>query len=72
MENTMRNQIVKASKQHFIAHIEKHRMNVEIMLRNPTAIHEHADLMDAIEREIALMAEYDDKLQILVTYFSDD
>lgn len=68
----MRNQIIKASRAHFTAHIEKHKINVEVMLRNPTAIHEHADLMDAIEKEIALMAEYEDKLQILDSYFGDD
>jgi hypothetical protein len=67
----MRNQIIGASRLHFKAHIEKHRINIEVMLSNPTAIHDHADLMDAIEKEIAFMAEYEDKLQILDSYFTD-
>ena len=58
-------------KQHFAAHILKHKMNVDIMLSNPMAIHDHTDLMDAIEKEIALIAEYHDKLEVMDTYFKE-
>lgn len=54
---------------HYKAHIEKHRMNVEVLLKNPTAIHGHADIMDAIEKELAEIADYHDKLEMLKTYF---
>ena len=54
----MRQEIIGVLKQHFEAHILKHKMNVDIMLSNPTAIHDHTDLMDAIEKEVALMAEH--------------
>ncbi len=54
---------------HFKAHIEKHRMNVEVLLNNPTAIHGHVDVMDAIEKELAEIADYHDKLEMLQTYF---
>jgi hypothetical protein len=67
----MRKEIVGVLKQHFEAHILKHKMNVDIMLSNPTAIHDHADLMGAIEKEVALMAEYQDKLEIMNVYFND-
>ncbi len=67
----MRKELIKASKMHYKAHIEKHRINVEVMLQKPLALAEHADIMDAIEREIALIAEYHDKLEVLNTYFSD-
>ena len=58
-------------KQHFAAHILKHKMNVDIMLSNPMAIHDHTDLMDAIEKEIALISEYHDKLEVMDTYFKE-
>ena len=58
-------------KQHFEAHILKHKMNVDIMLANPMAIHDHTDLMGAIEKEIELIAEYQDKLEIMNTYFGE-
>jgi hypothetical protein len=41
----MRQQLIEASKEHFRSHINKHRMNIEVMLNNPTAIHEHNDIM---------------------------
>ena len=67
----MRTEIINVLKQHFEAHILKHKMNVDIMLSNPTAIHDHTDLMDAIEKEVALMAEYQDKLEIMNSYFGE-
>ncbi len=65
----MRKQIIEASKQHFLAHIEKHRINIEVMLENPTAIHDHSDIMDAIEKEAAIIAEYMDKLEVMEKFF---
>jgi len=66
----MRQQIIEASKEHFRAHITKHRMNIEVMLNNPTAIQEHGDLMSAIEKEAGHIAEYMDKLEVMEKYFS--
>ena len=67
----MRKELLQASKAHFESHILKHKMNVETMLRNPIAIPEHTDIMSAIETEIAHIAEYDDKLEMLNKYFSE-
>ena len=67
----MRTEIIGVLKQHFEAHILKHKMNVDIMLANPMAIHDHTDLMGAIEKEIELIAEYQDKLEIMNTYFGE-
>jgi hypothetical protein len=67
----MRKELIEASRLHYRAHIEKHRINVEVMLQKPLALAEHADIMDAIEREIALIAEYHDKLEVLNTYFAN-
>jgi hypothetical protein len=66
----MRKEILETSKVHFESHILKHKMNVEVMLNNPIAIPEHTDIMDAIEKELAIMAEYSDKLEMLKKYFS--
>jgi hypothetical protein len=46
-------------------------MNVDIMLSNPMALHDHTDLMDAIEKEVALIAEHQDKLDIMESYFKE-
>lgn len=58
-----------ASAAHFESHIEKHKMNIEVILSNPIAIHDHTDIMTAIELELAHIAEYEDKLEALRKYF---
>ena len=65
----MKEEMINALKSHAVAHIEKHRMNVEIYLNNPVGVGEHSDIMDTIEKELNLMAEYHDQLEILNTYF---
>jgi hypothetical protein len=67
----MRKQLLDASRQHYKAHIEKHRINIEVILNNPTAIAEHSDIMDAIEKEVAQIAEYMDKLEVIETFFKE-
>ena len=66
----MRQQLIEAARAHFVSHIQKHRMNVEIMLNNPMAIHDHTDWMTAMEIEIGQIAEYQDKLEMLDKYFA--
>lgn len=63
--------MLKAAKQHAKAHIEKHRVNIEVYLHNPVGIGEHSDIMDAIEKELTLMAEYEDHIEILNKYFKE-
>lgn len=61
--------MLKAVRKHAEAHIEKHKMNVEVYLNNPVGVGEHSDIMDAIEKEIEEMAKYNDHLEILDKYF---
>ena len=65
----LRDDLIRASKSHFLAHIEQHRINVENLLNNAVGVGEHADIMDTIEKELAVIAEYDDKLEMLNKYF---
>jgi hypothetical protein len=67
----MRQEIISVLKQHFETHIAKHKMNVDIMLNNPMAIHDHTDLMSAIEKEVAQISEYMDKLEVMEIYFKE-
>ncbi len=61
----MKDDIKHVLRKHFQAHIEKHAMNVRVMMNNPMAIHEHTDYMGAIELELGHIAEYKDKLEAL-------
>ena len=65
----MKQQLLDAAKAYFTSNIEKHRMNVEIMLNNPIAMHDHTDWMGAVEKEIETIAEYEDKLGVLNKHF---
>ena len=68
----LRTELLNASKTHFEAHIEKHRVNVENLLQNSVGIGEHGDIMDTIEKELEEMSKYHDLLEKLSTYFPDD
>lgn len=61
----MKDEIKQVLRMQFEAGIEKHAMNVRIMMDNPMAIHEHTDFMGAVELELAHIAEYKDKLEAL-------
>ena len=61
----MRDDFIKASKMHFKGMIEKHRVNTENLMRNSVGIGEHGDVMDEIEKELGLMADSADKLEML-------
>ena len=65
MALNLRNDLIRASKIHFEAHIEKHRINVENLLNNS----EHADIMDTIEKELEEISKYHDLLEVLSKYF---
>ena len=65
----LRDDLLKASEKHFEAHIEKHRINIEVLLENAVGVAEHGDIMDTIEKELAIIAEYDDKLSVIKKYF---
>ena len=69
MSLNFREDLVKASEKRFEALIDKHRINVEILLENTVGVAEHPDIMETIEKEIAIIAEYDDKLSTLKKYF---
>jgi len=65
----MKQQLVETLESYFTSNIAKHKMNVEIMMANPMAIHDHTDWMTAVEAELAQIAEYEDKLEALIKYF---
>ena len=66
---SMREDLIKASQLHIKANIQKHKVNVENLLENSVGVAEHPDIMDSIEKELEIMAEYEDKLEILNKYF---
>ena len=66
----MRNEIIEALKAHAQGHIDKHKMNVEVLMQKPVGIGEHGDVLTEIEKDLKVIAEYDDQLEMLNKYFT--
>ena len=62
--------MIEALKQHALGHIEKHKMNVEILLQKTAGIAEHPDTLETIEKELKIIADYDDQISMLNKYFT--
>ena len=54
--------MIEAVKKHAEGHIEKHKTNVEVLMQKPVGVAEHPDTLETIEKELAIIAEYDDQL----------
>ncbi len=65
----MRELIIEALITHAKGHIEKHKTNVEVLLQKAVGIGEHGDVLSEIEKELKIVAEYDDQLEMLNKYF---
>ena len=61
--------MIQALKAHAIGHIEKHKVNVEVILQQAVGIGEHGDILTEAEKELKVIAEYDDQLEMLDKYF---
>ena len=65
----MRDQLLRAVSAHATGEIEKHKANVEVYLEHPAGIGEHSDIIETIEKELEMIAKYDDQLHVLRKYF---
>jgi hypothetical protein len=65
----MYDKIVLTLKQHYESKITEHKLNIDIMLSNPTSIPEHSNFVSEIDKELSLMSEAKDKLEALKEYF---
>ena len=65
----MRNQIISALLAHAQGDIQKHKMNVELYLKNPVGLGEHSNVMEAIEEELNMIAKYEDQISVIKKHF---
>ena len=64
-----RDNMIEAIREHARGHIAKHAMNVEVYLKSSAGVGEHPDILEAIEKELKIIAEYHDQLEVLDKYF---
>ena len=65
----MKSNIIESLKSHAKGHIDKHKANVDVFLEKPTGVAEHPDVLETIEKELEIIAKYDDQLDMLNKYF---
>ena len=65
----MREQIIESLISHAEGHIAKHKANVEILMQKAVGIGEHGNVLEEIEKELKVIAEYDDQLEMIKKYF---
>ena len=68
----MRNQLLEAVRKHAEGHIAKHVANVEAYLASPVGVGEHPDIIEAIEKELSMIGEYEEQIELLNKYFPLD
>ena len=60
--------IYDALIEHAKGHIKKHSANVEIYMENAVGVGEHPDILEAIEKELTIIAQYHDQIEVLEKY----
>ena len=68
----MREQLLRALRAYYVGHIEKHKMNIENLIANSVGVAEHSDHMETISKEVEGLARYDESLQMIDKYFSEE
>tara|TARA_R100001591_G_scaffold2912_4_gene7245 strand:+ start:910 stop:1149 length:240 start_codon:yes stop_codon:yes gene_type:complete len=61
--------MLAALKSFYVGNINRHIANVEVYLRMPVGIGEHSDIQESIDKEIEKIAQFDDKLAMVMKYF---
>ena len=64
-----REDLIKVSELYFKAQIEKHKVNVENIHENQVGVADHPAIVETIEKELEVIAGYDEKLNVLQKYF---
>ena len=67
----MRDKLLKSTESYLQGHIDRHVANLENLLENHVALAEHPDIVETIEKELDVLADYEDKLNVLIKYFKD-
>ena len=62
--------ILDALKKKYEAEIEEGKINIKIMLNNPTSIPEHSKFLEELDIHFGKIAEAEDKLGVINNHFN--
>ena len=65
MANNYKGRIIQTLKTSAKANIDRHIMNVDVLLGSHVGLAEHGNLMETIEKELLEAAKYQDILEML-------
>jgi hypothetical protein len=65
----MRDKIVEALRAKYFGEMKEAEANIEIYLANPVGIGEHPEILDAIDTQIAKIAEAKEKFEVLEEFY---
>jgi ABC-type amino acid transport substrate-binding protein len=71
MSCDLRQQTVDALRAEAQGSIQKARVNVEVYLHNPVGIGEHSDVLSAIQVQLDVISEQEERIQVLDKYFNE-
>ena len=66
----LKSAILKALEDKYNAQISEADATLKIYFENSVGIGEHPDILESIEKELAVIAEYEDQITIIRKYFS--
>ena len=66
----MRDKIVEALRAKYYGQMKEAEANIEIYLESPVGIGEHPEILDAIDTQVAKIAEAQEKFQVLEEFFN--
>ena len=69
MDRRVGMEILQALRKRYEADIATALANIEVYNTNPTGIGDHADIVSAVDSEVAKLADAADKLNALIEFF---
>ena len=63
---------ISALSKIYEAEIETAKANIDIYIRNPAGIGEHPDLAAAVDSQVSLIANAEDKLEVLKKHYNKE
>lgn len=60
-----KNELKDVVRAHAKAHVDKHLMNAKVLMGSHVGVAEHGDLIETIEKELKMAAEYQDILDMV-------
>jgi len=65
----LQSEMVEALIKHAEGHISKHVVNAKVYMSSAVGVAEHPDIIESIEKELNIISEYHDQIEMLKKYF---